>query len=138
MTSKEYFVKTLFQKHGFELPKTPPKNWVRYCSSKTLEHPIWNLVAGNIECWALQQTTAPQFSRVQYPNVSDEFRQVMSTCADTLDAMVDAKRDMAHDFFSIQTLKRSYLIRSVDGDIIETPQYMWLRVAVGIHGHIMD
>jgi ribonucleotide reductase alpha subunit len=37
-----------------------------------------------------------------------------------------------YDYFGFKTLERSYLLK-VDGRIIERPQHMLMRVAVGIH-----
>jgi ribonucleoside-diphosphate reductase alpha chain len=37
------------------------------------------------------------------------------------------------DYSAIKTLERSYLIR-VDGNVVERPQHMWMRVGIQIHG----
>jgi ribonucleoside-diphosphate reductase alpha subunit len=42
-------------------------------------------------------------------------------------------RDFDFGYFGVKTLEKSYLQR-VDGKLIETPQYMFMRVAIGIHG----
>ena len=52
--------------------------------------------------------------------------------ADALDAMIVQERDATHSFFALRTLEVSYLLR-VDGRVVETPQDMWLRVAVALH-----
>jgi ribonucleoside-diphosphate reductase alpha subunit len=52
----------------------------------------------------------------------------------TLNAMVDPTRDFALDYFGFKTLEKGYLMRGPAKRIAETPQYMWLRVAVGIWG----
>jgi ribonucleotide reductase alpha subunit len=51
-----------------------------------------------------------------------------------LNAMVDPTRDFALDYFGFKTLEKGYLMRGPEKRIAETPQYMWLRVAVGIWG----
>jgi ribonucleoside-diphosphate reductase subunit M1 len=38
---------------------------------------------------------------------------------------------------SVQTLERSYLLR-IEGKVVERPQQMLMRVAVGIHGEDVD
>ena len=50
-----------------------------------------------------------------------------------LEKMIDYQRDYNIDFFGFKTLERAYLMR-VDSKIIERPQHMWMRVALGIHG----
>tara|TARA_B100000405_G_scaffold130077_1_gene91024 strand:+ start:194 stop:2302 length:2109 start_codon:yes stop_codon:yes gene_type:complete len=41
-------------------------------------------------------------------------------------------RDFDYDYFGYKTLERSYLLR-VDGKIVERPQHLLMRVAIGIH-----
>jgi len=130
----DQFAVTQLKSHGFSPPDHTPENWTRYCSFHSLEDPRYNLVAGNIETWKIKKNCALKFSEIQYPNLSKEVEQIISDNAEKIDSYIKDKRDWSHDLFSIETLKRSYLIRSRDGDIIETPQYMWMRVAIGIHG----
>ena len=53
--------------------------------------------------------------------------------AEVFDSTMIYDRDFSYEFFGFKTLERSYLLRT-DGKIQETPQYMWMRVALGIHG----
>ena len=46
---------------------------------------------------------------------------------------IKSERDFDFGYFGLKTLEKSYLQR-VDGKLIETPQYMFMRVAIGIHG----
>ena len=46
-------------------------------------------------------------------------------------------RDFDFGYFGLKTLEKGYL-QKIDGDIIETPQYLYMRVAIGIHGHDID
>ena len=50
---------------------------------------------------------------------------------------IDIDRDFDFGYFGLKTLEKSYLQR-VDGKLIETPQYMFMRVAIGIHGKDVD
>jgi ribonucleoside-diphosphate reductase alpha chain len=50
---------------------------------------------------------------------------------------LDFKRDLEFDYFGYKTLERSYLLR-VHGKIIERPQHMLMRVALGIHKNDID
>jgi ribonucleoside-diphosphate reductase alpha chain len=49
-----------------------------------------------------------------------------------LDTMICNERDYYFDYFGFKTLERAYLLK-VNKVLIERPQYMWLRVALGIH-----
>lgn len=53
---------------------------------------------------------------------------------DALERMIEWPRDYLIDYFGFKTLERSYLMR-VNGVIVERPQHMWMRVALGIHSH---
>jgi len=54
------------------------------------------------------------------------------THKDRLNATIDYSRDMDYDFFGFKTLEKSYLLK-VEGKIVERPQHMIMRVAIGIH-----
>ena len=56
--------------------------------------------------------------------VSDDF---MKCVALELDGTIDHARDFEFGYFGLKTLQRSYLYPG------ETPQYMFMRVAIGIH-----
>ena len=52
---------------------------------------------------------------------------------DKLNDYIDYERDFLIDYFGFKTLERAYLLKK-DDKIIERPQHMWMRVALGIHG----
>jgi ribonucleoside-diphosphate reductase alpha chain len=53
---------------------------------------------------------------------------------EALEQMISYPRDYLIDYFGFKTLERSYLMRA-NGVIVERPQHMWMRVALGIHCH---
>jgi ribonucleoside-diphosphate reductase alpha subunit len=53
--------------------------------------------------------------------------------AQQMKGVIDADRDFDFGYFGLKTLEKSYLQR-VEGKLVETPQYMFMRVAIGIHG----
>ena len=71
------------------------------------------------------------------PLVSQEFFDVVMEHGERLDSEINYDRDFDYDYFGFKTLERSYLLR-VHGKIIERPQHMLMRVAVGIHGADID
>ena len=52
--------------------------------------------------------------------------------AELLDETIEQNRDFEFDFFGFKTLERSYLLK-MDDKIVERPQYMFMRVAIGMH-----
>lgn len=71
------------------------------------------------------------------PLVSDDVWQVVQDNHEALQAMIDYNRDMNFEFFGFKTLERSYLLRVEEKRgsmrIVERPQVLFLRVALGIH-----
>ena len=61
--------------------------------------------------------------------VTDEVVEVAQQVKD----QIKSDRDFDFGYFGIKTLEKGYLQR-VDGKLIETPQYLFMRVAIGIHG----
>merc|ERR1712216_171865 len=93
----------------------------------------------------LQKNTSDSFSATcrqlhQYhdkqgrpaPLISDAVQAFVSANSEELDAVVDYVRDQDYDYFGFKTLERSYLLR-VHGKIVERPQHLLMRVAIGIH-----
>jgi ribonucleoside-diphosphate reductase alpha chain len=56
---------------------------------------------------------------------------------EALEQMIQHHRDYLIDYFGFKTLERSYLMRC-NGSIVERPQHMWMRVALGIHAQRID
>lgn len=50
-----------------------------------------------------------------------------------INARIHSSRDMELSYFGFKTLERSYLLKVNESTIAERPQYMWMRVALGIH-----
>ena len=56
---------------------------------------------------------------------------------EAIEQMIDHSRDYLIDYFGFKTLERSYLMRC-HGVVVERPQHMWMRVALGIHSGRKD
>jgi ribonucleotide reductase alpha subunit len=72
--------------------------------------------------------------------INDELFDIVSKHGDEIQDMIDMNRDYLLDFFGFKTLERSYLLKvNVDGGktkrIVERPQHLFMRVAIGIHGY---
>jgi ribonucleoside-diphosphate reductase alpha subunit len=71
------------------------------------------------------------------PLVSDELIGLVRKYKDRLNAYVDHRRDFNYDFFGFKTLERSYLVK-LNNKIVERPQHMLMRVALGVHGDDLE
>lgn len=49
-----------------------------------------------------------------------------------IEARIDYNRDFLLDFFGFKTLERAYLLRDTKRVVVERPQHMWMRVALGL------
>ena len=64
--------------------------------------------------------------------IGEKTYKIIMAHKERLDREIIYDRDNQYDFFGYKTLERSYLLR-VNGKIVERPQHMLMRVAVGIH-----
>ena len=54
--------------------------------------------------------------------------------ADTIESHIHYERDFLLDYFGLKTLERAYLLRDTNRRIVERPQHLWMRVALGLWG----
>merc|ERR1719330_1644875 len=69
------------------------------------------------------------------PMISEKHYDIVMRNKDKLDAAVLYDREF--QYLGFKTLERSYLLKK-DGKVVERPQQMLMRVAVGIHGEDID
>ncbi|KAF7292826.1 Ribonucleoside-diphosphate reductase [Mycena indigotica] len=117
----------------------------------TTKHPDYAILAARIAISNLHKETKKSFSQVisdlySYVNpktgraaslISKETYDVVMENAATLDAAIIYNRDFNYKYFGFKTLERSYLLR-INGRVVERPQHLIMRVAVGIHGRDID
>lgn len=110
-------------------------------------HPDYTILAGRIAVSNLHKNTSGSFCETvqklhahvhastgkHMPLVSDELLDVVTALRVEIEAKMDYNLDYKYDIFGFRTLQRSYLIR-MHGEIVERPQHMIMRVALGIHG----
>ena len=94
------------------------------------ENPDYETLAMRITVSNLQKTCPKTFSDAMlnlYSKgvVSEKFIKCVSL---KVDSWIEHSRDYLFGYFGIKTLQKSYLFEG------ETPQYMFMRVALGIHG----
>ena len=64
--------------------------------------------------------------------VSEELDDVSKSHAALIESRIRYERDYDFDYFGFKTLEKSYLLKDTKGRILERPQHMWMRVALGI------
>ena len=114
-------------------------------------HPDYSLLAGRIEVSSLHKRTKKSFFQTvkelyeyidpktgeKAPLIGESTYKVISGNISKLNSAIIYERDFELDYFSFKTLERAYLLRT-NGRIVERPQHMFMRVAVGIHGEDID
>ncbi|MBJ6117712.1 ribonucleoside-diphosphate reductase subunit alpha [Pontibacter sp. BT310] len=115
-------------------------------ASLTTKHPDYAVLAARIAISNLHKVTSKSFSNTMkrlytYTDpktgenaslLAKDVYEIIRKHAATLDSTIIYDRDYNYDYFGYKTLERSYLLR-LDGKIVERPQHMLMRVAVGIH-----
>ena len=120
------------------------------CASLSIQHPDYNILAGRLIVSNHHKNTSSSFFSVMkklynfkdvhhkpYPLLNNSFFEIVEKHKDELDKMIDHERDYLIDYFGFKTLERSYLMK-IGGIVVERPQYVWLRVALAIHGDNME
>ena len=116
------------------------------CASLTTKHMDYGTLASRIIVSNNHKNTLASFSETMYklyyftdehgvhkPLLHTDIWCIIQANKDRFNAMLDYSRDFLFDYFGFKTLERAYLMR-IGKKIIERPQHMWLRVAIGIHG----
>lgn len=104
------------------------------------KHPDFSLLASRI-CISNHQKECPKsFSdciNTLYNNTTKSIigkylYDLVRDNKDLIDSKIDSSRDYFIDFFGFKTLEKSYLLKK-NHKIVETPQYLFMRVALCIH-----
>ena len=117
------------------------------CASMSSIHPDYSVLACNILISNLHKNTEDSFYKTMEKLMYDEnkvrkektlisdnlWRIINSDEFKNIDSIIYYERDYFFDFFGFKTLERSYLLKN-NNQIVERPQHMLMRVAIGIHG----
>lgn len=120
-------------------------------ASMTTRHPDYAILAARIAVSNLHKQTSKSFSNTmkllyEYKDpktgenaslLAKESYEVIRKNAALLDSSIIYDRDFGYDYFGFKTLEKSYLLK-LNNKIVERPQHLLMRVAVGIHGADVD
>ena len=120
------------------------------CASLATTHPDYGVLASrilisnhhkntneDIYAVATQLYEFKDVHDVHHPIISADQYKVILENYQEIQSMIDYERDYYIDYFGFKTLERAYLLR-INKVIVERPQQMWMRVAIGIHGDNME
>ncbi len=120
-------------------------------ATMTVKHPDYAQLASRIAVSNLHKNTKKSFSDTmkdlytyldpktgeKAALLADDVHKIILDNTDVLDSAIIYDRDFNYDYFGFKTLERSYLLR-LHGKVVERPQHMLMRVAVGIHKGDID
>ena len=117
------------------------------CASLSTTHPDYGVLASRVMISNHHKNTENNFFKitkqlytfkdvndVNHPLISKKYFAVVRNNKSLIQGWFDYSRDYLIDYFGFKTLERAYLMR-INGKIVERPQHMWMRVAIGIHGN---
>ena len=120
------------------------------CASLSTSHPEYGKLSSNIIVSNHHKNTQPSFYETikilhdfkdVHKNksglISSELYTIVDANKESIENEIDYDKDYLFDYFGFKTLERAYLMR-VNGIIVERPQHMWMRVAIGIHGNDLE
>ena len=67
--------------------------------------------------------------------IDPELVRIVKENAALIEGFINYERDFNLDFFGFKTLEKAYLLRDTDRKVIERPQHLWMRVALGLWMH---
>ena len=120
-------------------------------ASMATQHPEYAILAARIAISNLHKNTKKSFvetledlygyidpkTGAKAGLIAKETLEIAQKNTDRLDSAIIYDRDYSFDYFGFKTLDRSYLLR-MDGKVVERPQHMLMRAALGIHGDDVD
>lgn len=119
----------------------------RYCSevaaAMITHHTDYDRLAAAILMEYHTAVTLPTFSekiifiQKHNKNLNERLYEMVVNHSKVYDAMMDYSRDFDFSYFAMNTLFRSYVLR-VEGQIIERPQDVFMRIAIQIHEDNFD
>ncbi|XP_034935083.1 ribonucleoside-diphosphate reductase large subunit-like [Chelonus insularis] len=115
-------------------------------ATMTTQHADYAILAARIAVSNLHKETKKNFTEVMSdlyhvthpitkkhtPLISEYHYNIIKKYSQILDSSIVYDRDYDYNYFGFKTLERSYLLK-INGKVVERPQHMLMRVAVGIH-----
>lgn len=124
------------------------------CAEKVSKHPDYNKIAARVELEKLHMITPTDILTVAnllYHNrdkhgnmhslISEKLYKIIQNNHDRIQKEMKMERDSFFDYFGLKTLSLSYLFKGIingNRQIIERPQHMIMRVALGIHDNDLE
>uniref|UniRef100_A0A6C0AXF4 ribonucleoside-diphosphate reductase n=1 Tax=viral metagenome TaxID=1070528 RepID=A0A6C0AXF4_9ZZZZ len=121
------------------------------CASQITQHPDFGKLGSHLIISNHHKNTKKLFVDVMndlynFKDVNNKHSALLSKSfiddvnsfdENVIENIIDYNRDYLIDYFGFKTLERAYLFK-INSQIVERPQHMWMRVAIGIHGRDIE
>ncbi len=115
-------------------------------ASLCTNHPDWGVLAARIAISNHHKETSPSFSEVvrvlsnqtmpatgeKASIIHPNLLRLVEAHGNYIDGYIQYDRDYLFDYFGFKTLEKSYLLKNTAMKVVERPQHMWMRVALGL------
>ena len=112
------------------------------CASLSTIHPDYSLLSSRIIISNLHKNTQEDYHDIvcklyEKELITKSLYNIVNKNKELIQSWIDYSRDYLFDYFGYKTLEKAYLFK-IDDKVIERPQHLWLRVALGIHGEDLE
>ena len=120
------------------------------CANMNTHHPDFGRLASRIAINNLHKETENTFTAAMEalynnydeegnhsPIINSKLYKLTKQYSRQINQRIVSSLDYSIDFFGFMTLFKAYLLR-VNDKVIERPQYMWMRIALSIHGNNLE
>ena len=108
------------------------------CIGMITSDPDYEILATRIVASNIQKRVPSTFSEaMQKLYDADIVTEEVAKVSKHVDAHIKPERDYDFGYFGLKTLEKGYL-QKIHDEIVETPQYMYARVSIGIHGEDVE
>jgi ribonucleoside-diphosphate reductase subunit M1 len=112
------------------------------CASLSTIHPDYSLLSSRIIISNLHKNTQEDYHVVigklyEKKLITKSLYEIVDKNKELIQSWIDYSRDYLFDYFGYKTLEKAYLFK-INDKVIERPQHLWLRVALGIHGEDLE
>jgi len=108
------------------------------CIGMITSDPDYEILATRIVASNIQKRVPSTFSEaMQKLYDADIVTEEVTKVSKHIDAHIKPERDYDFGYFGLKTLEKGYL-QKIHDEIVETPQYMYARVSIGIHGEDVE
>ena len=111
--------------------------------SLSMNHPDYSILAANIAISKLHKETEDNFMKAtkkQYNAglLNEVYYNKVKENIELIESVIDYKRDFNFDYFGWCSLKDIYLLKTKDGQLVERPQQLYIRVALMVTNNADD